>query len=189
MKLTPKQKRFVDECLDDLDEDIALTNGYYANRTARNIAMIKLHALNKLSMHIGLIAPCAALKPSKEELNRRLEKYGLGLVAVCLIVIGSNAHPISKAACGRILEFFLPDWRSKADKSLVGNVVERNDTEVVQWKKIVLERDNHQCTRCEGKNDLHVHHIVSWADAPELRIIPENGIVLCKRCHNKEHSR
>ena len=64
------------------------------------------------------------------------------------------------------------------------------------WKNIVKEifkRDKYVCKRC-GKvrssgNELHTHHIRSWADYPNNRFDLDNLITLCRRCHNWTHSK
>ena len=55
------------------------------------------------------------------------------------------------------------------------------------WKKDVLERDNYTCQHCDSKIKLRAHHIESYVNHLELRIVIENGITLCEVCHNKLH--
>ena len=63
--------------------------------------------------------------------------------------------------------------------------------EHIEWRKKVYERDNYTCQRCKAKSGqgkkiyLEAHHIKSWAEFPKLRNDVENGITLCKDCHNK----
>lgn len=63
----------------------------------------------------------------------------------------------------------------------------RNNTQYRRWKQAVLERDNYTCTRCGSKENLHVHHIKSFSEFPELRYDVNNGATLCKECHRMEH--
>lgn len=63
-----------------------------------------------------------------------------------------------------------------------------------EWKntaQVIFKRDNYKCTRCDQhhdkNNDLHIHHIVSFANK-ELRCEENNLILLCKKCHNWVHS-
>ena len=59
-----------------------------------------------------------------------------------------------------------------------------------EWKKAcsaVYKRDNAECQICGIKENLHVHHIVSFANE-ELRADPENLILLCSDCHHWVHS-
>ena len=32
------------------------------------------------------------------------------------------------------------------------------------------------------------HHVVGWNEAPDLRFDPDNGMVLCRRCHGRLHA-
>lgn len=59
------------------------------------------------------------------------------------------------------------------------------------WKKscsFVYKRDNAQCQRCGNKNDLHVHHIVGFANK-KLRSDVNNLVLLCVKCHRFVHSK
>jgi len=67
------------------------------------------------------------------------------------------------------------------------------EPEYKKWHAEVLKRDNYECKMCGQKKTvkeiLHVHHIRSFAKYPKLRTNLENGIVLCKSCHQFIHSR
>lgn len=52
----------------------------------------------------------------------------------------------------------------------------------------VRKRDGLRCTKCRTPSGpLHVHHVKSWAEYPELRFDPGNLVTLCKDCHDAEH--
>ncbi len=60
-----------------------------------------------------------------------------------------------------------------------------------EWKKAcsaVYKRDNAQCQRCGSKDNLHVHHIVTFANK-ELRADIDNLVLLCAKCHRFVHSK
>ena len=51
-------------------------------------------------------------------------------------------------------------------------------------QKEVFERDDYTCQICgERGGYLHVDHIKSWADYPELRFKTDNCRTLCMACH------
>jgi len=57
-----------------------------------------------------------------------------------------------------------------------------------EWRKIVLERDNYTCQHCEKTGGrLVVHHIKTFKMNPDVRLEPDNGIVLCNNCHEALH--
>lgn len=56
------------------------------------------------------------------------------------------------------------------------------------WRLNILRKFNFTCKRC-GKygKKLHIHHIKSWENYPELRFEESNVEILCLRCHLLEH--
>lgn len=148
----------------------------------------KLSALNKVAMHIGLIAPCEALAIKKEVLASRIEQYGtIFIIGAACVLMDENSSNIQKAVAGKLLECFFPKWRDEFPRSIVGGVVDRNSKEVLDWKKEVICRCGKECVVCGSKENIHVHHVVRWVDAPSLRVEPSNGVTLCKKCHDEAH--
>lgn len=148
----------------------------------------KLGALYAVSKHIGLIAPCKVLAVKDSELAERFRKFGKDLAyGAVFVLIDDNSTSIQKAAAGMLLECFFPEWKSVFPISVVGQVVERESSEVREWRRVVLNTCGQKCARCGCQENLHAHHIVRWADAPALRIDPDNGIALCQSCHIEAH--
>ena len=56
-----------------------------------------------------------------------------------------------------------------------------------QLRKLVLERDNWTCQKCDRDKDLHCHHIEYVVDNPIESADVDNCITLCKKCHIKVH--
>lgn len=57
------------------------------------------------------------------------------------------------------------------------------------WRTAVFTRDDYTCRECGVRGGyLHAHHIKPWATHPELRLVVENGVTLCRRCHYALHS-
>lgn len=63
----------------------------------------------------------------------------------------------------------------------------RRDQNQELLKQVKL-RDNYQCVKCKSKNKIHVHHIFSYSNYPNLRNEPSNLVVLCRTCHNRLHA-
>lgn len=58
-----------------------------------------------------------------------------------------------------------------------------------QWREDVYERDNYTC-QCCGDNkggNLNAHHLNSYHWDKEHRIDINNGVALCKKCHDEYH--
>lgn len=64
----------------------------------------------------------------------------------------------------------------------------RNSSEYKEWRIKVYQKDNYQCQMCGNKDELNAHHIYAFKYYPELRFDINNGLTLCKKCHNKLHS-
>lgn len=62
-----------------------------------------------------------------------------------------------------------------------------NTPEYSKWRRAVRRRDDATCQmpNCGSTKAIKVHHIIRWADAPSLRFEIDNGICLCRQCHDK----
>jgi 5-methylcytosine-specific restriction endonuclease McrA len=78
-----------------------------------------------------------------------------------------------------------PQW--KGGVSLVRNK-DWGTPQYQNFRFAVFNRDKHTCQKCKYHGPkLHAHHIKAWAEYPELRYDPSNGITLCHDCHHAEH--
>lgn len=69
-------------------------------------------------------------------------------------------------------------------KKLYGTV------EYNEWRRKVFLRDGHQCQMCgQPGGELEVHHIRPKRLFPHLTLELNNGIVLCKFCHQNRVTR
>jgi 5-methylcytosine-specific restriction endonuclease McrA len=54
------------------------------------------------------------------------------------------------------------------------------------WRTAVFERDNYTCQECHARGGrLEAHHIKPFGFFPEHRFDINNGLTLCRDCHNK----
>lgn len=63
----------------------------------------------------------------------------------------------------------------------------RRSAESRLWKEECLTRDNYTCQKYGTNNKLGVHHILNFAEYPELRFDVNNGITLSKKAHKEFH--
>jgi 5-methylcytosine-specific restriction endonuclease McrA len=56
-----------------------------------------------------------------------------------------------------------------------------------KWRQQIYKRDNFTCQwpHCGKTKKLNAHHIQRWADFPGLRYHINNGITLCRDCHQR----
>jgi len=62
-----------------------------------------------------------------------------------------------------------------------------DDPTYKDWRKRVYKRDGFKCQmpRCNSKHRLQAHHIKKWSTAAALRYEIDNGITLCRNCHDQ----
>lgn len=69
----------------------------------------------------------------------------------------------------------------------------RNLSLTKEWRNEVFKRDNYTCQLCGDTSKkghrvtLNAHHIVKFSSSKELRYVVDNGITLCKSCHEKTY--
>ncbi len=56
------------------------------------------------------------------------------------------------------------------------------------WRLQVHERDGFTCQQCGSiGGKIEAHHVLAYAKYPELRYDVDNGVTLCRKCHQKLH--
>ena len=79
------------------------------------------------------------------------------------------------------------NWRGGINS--INNTI-RSGLEFRLWREAVFARDNWICQKCVKRSGmLHAHHILNFAEHPELRFAIDNGITLCKKCHTEFHKK
>lgn len=68
-----------------------------------------------------------------------------------------------------------------------GKKIPPNPARDMKWVKMVLTRDNFTCKKCGSKDNLQAHHIIPIAVDPIISADIDNGITLCKKCHDEVH--
>ena len=84
-----------------------------------------------------------------------------------------------------------PDQLMKEDAIRASRLgwLELNREVQPELRKLVLERDGYQCTKCSSKGPLHCHHIYPVATDPLESADMDNCITLCIDCHKKVHKK
>lgn len=67
----------------------------------------------------------------------------------------------------------------------------RKYDEYKEWVRSVFERDDFTCQKCKkrGNGELNAHHIFNFSEHKDLRTDLDNGITLCKDCHQAFHKK
>lgn len=60
--------------------------------------------------------------------------------------------------------------------------------EYQDFRHSFLASKNFTCEKCGSTDNIHLHHIVPFAENENLRIDPNNASCLCASCHMKFHS-
>lgn len=73
------------------------------------------------------------------------------------------------------------DWNNESPVTELNRI--RKSKEYSDWRENVLKRDNYTCQCCGNKSNLNAHHLNNFLDFPEERLLVENGITICDKCH------
>jgi 5-methylcytosine-specific restriction endonuclease McrA len=79
-----------------------------------------------------------------------------------------------------------PNWNP--DKTDEERRAGRKYPAYYEWRQAVYERDNYTCTCCgERGGRLNAHHVFNFSDYPNLRTDVNNGVAMCRSCHDDFH--
>jgi len=76
-----------------------------------------------------------------------------------------------------------PNWRG----GLPQDLEDRVGPQSWLWKNAVITKYGRRCQRCTSAQDLVCHHLLNFRRYMELRLDPENGLLLCDLCHREFH--
>ena len=81
------------------------------------------------------------------------------------------------------------DYAVKIKKEVPPIVTNRNDETpgYNEWREFIVSRDG-KCVCCGFDKHLEAHHMFGYKENPELAVNENNGVTLCKFCHDKYHS-
>lgn len=82
--------------------------------------------------------------------------------------------------CSKECKQNCPTYRSKPILNIKRNYP--LESQLMVFRKTVLERDNYKCRYC-GETAARVHHIYPIKRCPEFSLDPENGLSICVDCH------
>ena len=75
-----------------------------------------------------------------------------------------------------------PNWKGGATTE---KIMARKCWDYKLWRNEVYRRDGYTCQCCGIKHkDIEAHHIKNFSEHIESRYDGNNGITLCKKCHN-----
>lgn len=78
-----------------------------------------------------------------------------------------------------------PNWRGGITTE---NNSIRSSSAYKEWRLAIFERDAFTCCSCgQIGQQLHAHHIKSFAKNPDKRLDIDNGVTLCIACHKLVH--
>jgi hypothetical protein len=108
-----------------------------------------------------------------------------------IICEGSNLLNSHTQSCGCILSEMKgenhPSWNPLLTDEDRKN--RRNSSAVENWRTQVFARDGYTCQVCHRKGVyLNAHHKDGWCWCVDRRFDVDNGISLCKECHNLFHA-
>lgn len=158
----------------------------FSEKTRLKMSLAQTGNQNNLGKHlseetkhkIGVANKAKIHRPLSEEHKKKIGVAGKGR-----IITEEHRRKIGDANRGK---------KSAAWKGGITpeNIRIRNSMEYKAWDKAVFIRDNYtdQKTGTRG-GVLHAHHILNFAEYPELRFDINNGITLSKEAHEEFHKK
>jgi len=127
---------------------------------------------------------CNTLKRNKiygisDETAKKISKAHIGMIGS---VESRIKHSETNKKLGKWCKEKNPAWKGGIDRQKRHK--EYRSPEYNFWRRNVFERDHFTCALCDIKGGkLQAHHIKTRGKYPELTLVEDNGITLCKECH------
>ena len=168
--------------IDCSDKDVKILKEVYPDMT--NDEIVKEYFPNRKLKHIQDKAWKLGLKKTDETLKRTRVMDNETKLKI------SNIRKIQGAFQGENNPMYGSHRIGELNPNWKGGITDEkrrimNTEDYKQWRQAVFERDNYTCQCCGRQtHDNEAHHLDSFADFEELRFDINNGITLCKQCHN-----
>lgn len=91
---------------------------------------------------------------------------------------------ISYSRAKELLDLLTPITEAKTTQIEPSNENKRTP----EWRNKVIKNDDYTCQCCGLTTKLEAHHIYGYKLHPKYREDPNNGITLCKYCHQRYHT-
>ena len=121
---------------------------------------------------------CKLTEEAKSNISKRLmgNKYSLGY-----------KHTLETRIKDSEARKGVKHWNWQGGINPINDTI-RKSFEFRIWREAVFTRDSYTCQKC-GRlgGEERSHHIKNFAQYPELRFAIDNGITLCKKCHQEFH--
>lgn len=69
----------------------------------------------------------------------------------------------------------------------IENLEQRHSSTLDHWRSRVLRRDDYKCVVCGSDKCLQAHHIIPVRNGRRDKFNVNNGITLCRKCHDLVH--
>ena len=120
--------------------------------------------------------PQPSIRQRKESILRVVNDLGR-VLNLTHAVVEQGEFDVSSLAAGRQLIGIVETSRR--------DVFTQSEYEGEDFRAKVLWRDQYSCQRCVGKEKLNAHHIIPRYLGGTSS--PQNGLTLCRRCHESLH--
>lgn len=143
-------------------------------RTIAKLCGVSHHAIRVWVGKHGLQKPMGSWSAGKTPWNKG-KKYTAGWTHTPEIRLR-----LSKAKMGEKN----PQWRGGITKEAI-----KTRRGVNALRPQIMKRDDYRCRLCRGKKRLEMHHIVPVWARPDLVLVPENIVTICRACHLRTYGR